>query len=1178
MAENEKLKSMQVVKASAGSGKTYELSYQYIKYLIGEKQKETGNYVLRKSSRDAHRSILAVTFTNKATEEMKTRFLDELEKLVKYQPGQSEGTYMERLCEEFGGASHEAVQSAAKKALEEILFFYSTFNVGTIDSFFQSILRTFAFDAGLDSNFQLEIKEEYLLMIAIHNFLMKLGMGDYSGTMVEKWVLDLVHENIENETGRWNFFQQAMMEKDNALLEIAKKLHSETARKYIVEIKNYFKDLLEDLSVTKSEKEKQNANIILFLTKLNKKIKVIEESVTNIKTDFGNLIISTGHTIDDISSKAGVTFFKKLCNDEKITEINADYLDAVINYSDDKIGALFSAKNDKYWKKECEKGEHNDVAQKIRELASKAKKVRDALVLLKGIKKDIYNFGLLGVILMEYERIKKDENIFVLSDTNTLINGIVGGTDLSFIYERTGTRIDNYLIDEFQDTSKLQYENFRPLLKESVSHNNDNLIIGDVKQSIYRFRNSDPSLLQTHLAEDFNDVINIDDTNVTNWRSKPEVIKFNNTFFKAFAKNLKQEDVYSHLVQKVSPKNSKKAGYVNITLLKKEKDEKYKSNVFERLPHLITDILNRGYKQSDIAILVSKNTEGSDVVDCLLEYNRNQDAEEKTIKVISSESLLLKNSVAVRLIIGHLRYMSILNYKGAKTEKERKLQEQREQIFRVLLDYEATLSKPENKGVAKGDLLAQCFANDDEKKKKQSVEQYNEHVQNMRPHGSDTFSLISIVENVIRMSIKDDLLREECAFIYAFQDFVSSFCSTNKNATISAFLRYWENKSEKLSISSPADAKAVNVMTIHKSKGLEFPIVIIPFATWTIGVDPKHKKNYWVTREELKEQTIFDDFDENIIPPVLNLAEGAVEAIKKNEITQAHSDMVVDSLNKTYVAFTRAKDELYVFAQQQDTSKCSDDLAEKGLDYALTGLLPKLTEEFADNVDKEFAEKTGIECEKVGIAVRVKNSEIEDEKIAAVYEVGDPTHKDIEDKKDAAPEFEPMPIYSSRENVVKLSISKTYNKRQEDGNRLHAFLSQIRRAKDCERALHNSQMCGMIDETLIDKANELIDKIKNDKQISLWFADDNEVFNERRIYLPQEKETERNWRLDRIVRRPNGDIIVIDYKFAVENKSHIAQVQHYCDLISQAISKRGKIEGYLWYPLENKIKKVEFDG
>ncbi|MCH5226229.1 MAG: UvrD-helicase domain-containing protein [Muribaculaceae bacterium] len=842
---------LKIQRASAGSGKTYTLARDFILHLLTFRR-DDGTYTLRNARQieDALTHILAITFTNKATAEMKERILSNLRSLAEdpqsplipfylsildhnqkeeTQPkdkNQSKGK-VKKISDVTENSTISSIQEAASTALRIILNNYSSFKISTIDSFFQEILRTFSYEANITENYKLEIDSSFIADAALDEAFHQLDTRPATMGNASFWLNILMREEAKISQ-RWNPFipssspyslyqriRSAIFQLDT---EPFKQLLSNTP-KVTDDLKSLYLSL------------RQSA-----LAERQSQLEEIKRAADNVR----NVIASSASE----------------------SQIHSNFLKQLNRFPSLSIHDLFTWKYDSYIEKGVLLAKYNypehPVNEAVRKLYSlipewnnpsadsayKNWQVFSPLLPLYGLILEIRSF---------ISDILQSNNLIRLSDTSFILSKIIGDEDSPFVYERMGNRFDHYLLDEFQDTSRMQWQIIRPLLAEGLAKGKDSLIIGDPKQSIYRFRNADQSLITTVVPTDFPTHLEAgySQEENSNWRSDENIVRFNNEAFSAFAEYataLSAEKgsstdftvLYSNVVQYPTKRNGLGSIHLYPPLSESEKVKESDDSV--TLPDLLKSILEKGYSLRDIAILVSKNLDANQILSILGDY--------KELPVISDESLLISSSPAVASILASIAAIG---------------------------------SSPMNDFGLKPQENNQKDPNSSESEESEPLPS----------------SLVEIVETFIS-SLPENLRESQAPFLAAFQDTVLEYTANHLDHP-AAFLEWWNKRGKDLAITSPDNVDAIRLMTIHKSKGLEFPVVIIPFLSGTLL--PKSPKQEWrwvnssLTPLPLPVQT------------TSTLIGSHYEYLYREYIDQ----VITDSLNRYYVGFTRAKSELHIF-------------------------------------------------------------------------------------------------------------------------------------------------------------------------------------------------------------------------------------------------------------------------
>ncbi|MCH5239522.1 MAG: UvrD-helicase domain-containing protein [Muribaculaceae bacterium] len=962
---------LKIQRASAGSGKTYTLAETFILNLIAY-QKQNGKWNLRneKQIEDSLSHILAITFTNKATNEMKTRIIENLSllssvtSLLKDSPDKINKIPYLKKFSEITGASFSEIAKTAEIALRTILNEYSNFKISTIDSFFQEILRIFTYEANINDSYQLEIDSGFVVEAALDEAFNTLDSKPDSMGQAVFWLKILMQQEAV-KSQRWNIFSKKTAGGSiyAKLRKALYQLESEEYKKVKDTLDNYF-------SSSQNIKDLPN----LYINLKNKAQEERTNLLSNIKDllDQAENIISINNYTDQQIIK---NFFGQA---EKIKQLKTD---SKLNFSYSGI-----LRNETIFKTKY-KGSNDELDDVIKELYTcldewdnipfdsyyKSWKIYGELLPYLGLIIEIRQF--LAEIL-------KSNNLIQLSDTSYILKKIIGEDDAPFVFERLGTRLENYLIDEFQDTSRMQWEIIKPLLLEGLAKDKNSLIIGDPKQSIYRFRNADHTLITKEVPQNlaqYNSSSQGDEEN-TNWRSHTNIVKFNNFFFSILSEMLTQlsrdkggngydfSSLYANVIQK--PANNANKGYVEINILSKptnkadnENDEEdsdtnpevdeagkdwFSKSALEKIGPLISSLLEKGYRQNEIAILVNTNEKGKMVINNLIEYNLTLDPRARQIEFISEESLLVSSSPAVNMIIDVIKKISdpknLKLYEGIspltnESDNEEHFEEGAEGVPNSKAGNNSTTKKYFNWNEIK--VSYNIFSS-----LHQELPAPQRIMKFLEEEGADftiptlienlpTPSLASLVEAAAKTFLDEELLSSQAIFISAFQDIIAEYASKHHNDPAS-FLDWWNKKGSKLSINSPDDIDAVQIMTIHKSKGLEFKCVIIPFADDSFRPSQFKQEWRWVAPLQL------DDLN---LPPVLpvNTSTWLKDSIHEDYYKEYFDQVLTDCINMYYVAFTRAKNELYIFSPQKESNKA----------YTITDYFLKIFKDSEEEVSSE---------------------------------------------------------------------------------------------------------------------------------------------------------------------------------------------------------------------------------
>ena len=619
-----------VYRASAGAGKTHKLTGEYLTLLF------TGP--------GAFRRILAVTFTNKATDEMKTRIVDELYNLASGR----KSDYVELLTSTYS-LTEDQVRKQAAKILIDILHDYSAFNISTIDRFFQQTMRAFTREIGLQGGYGIEMDQELVLTTAIDNLLSDLERPESKDLL--GWLLRFAEDKIENG-GEWNL-RKDIMALSREVFKESYKAFSEAVGRDIEDKKaldDYKNELYGIIRSVESAAKELGERGLAILNKYGLK-------VTDFKGGSRSPLTLLDRLVQGEMKEPSATFIGLADN------LDGCFTKTVSLGTRQIIGCAF------------EDG-LNDCIKGIISLFNNLTAYNTA----REIVRYYYTLGILTDVSRQIAAYREEKNVMLIADTTELLNKVIGGSDAPFIYEKTGTHVDHYMIDEFQDTSGMQWNNFRPLIEESLAHSRDNLIVGDVKQSIYRFRNSDWKLLDEQVQADFSPEVVHEETLKDNWRSCRNIVEFNNALFTTLpgvlqtvynealsVSSLSEEQraafftkimsAYDKSFQQVPPPFMQKDGHVRIEFLSGDDEKDWKEEALGRLPGVLEKLQDNGYVLKDIAILVRTNQEGAQVADTLLAYKEEHPSDRYNYDIISDEALFVSGSTAVRFMVSLLRYL-----------------------------------------------------------------------------------------------------------------------------------------------------------------------------------------------------------------------------------------------------------------------------------------------------------------------------------------------------------------------------------------------------------------------------------------------------------------------------------------------------------------------------------------
>ncbi|NLY24528.1 MAG: UvrD-helicase domain-containing protein [Bacteroidales bacterium] len=1070
-----------VIKASAGSGKTHHLTGEYLHLLF--------------SRPNNHSHILAVTFTNKATDEMKSRIVEELFRLA----SGIDSPYLKELMTDFS-ISESAVRSQAGSILETILHDYSAFSISTIDRFFQRTMRAFTREMGLAGGFNIEVDETSLLMETIDLMLSELDRPE--NKTLSDWLLKFMQDRIE-EGKSWKINQQVQ--------DLSKQLFNET-----------YKSLSDDDFALIQDKT-HLGNYKQMLVRI---VKSYEQEAKMIGVKALNLMEQHGLAYDDFKHKrnSGFMLFVKLSNG--IIEKPSNRLIGLT----DNVELWISSREKESAIRSAYAAGLNDCVHSIIQLSDNDRDYQTAKQLLR----NFFTLGILNDIKLRLRKLQQDNNTLFLSDTTELLNDIISGTDSPFIYEKTGTLLTNFMIDEFQDTSRMQWDNFKPLIEESLASNNFNLIVGDVKQSIYRFRNSDWRLLEEQVENDLHSENIQKHLLNTNWRSDANIIQFYNAFFtkaatilqddfdRAIAQTPESEadhnnrqiaDAYSDVYQHVPKKKDESGGQVKITFLECDKGDEWKSAVLEQLPHEIESLQDQGFALKDIAIVVRWNHEATEVAETLLNYREQHPESTYRYDIISNEALLIGNAQSVKAVIALMRHFRNPNDKT--------------RLMMAVYEFYRF-----HRNISPDEAL-QNF-------REEAAGDFPDEIRS-RLNGLSSLPFYDMVESFFALS-GDALDQKENAHVQAFLDIALRF-STKASSDLNDFLDWWDEKGYKKALFSPDDQDAIRLITIHKSKGLGFGAVIMPFANWEVDHKANHNNIIWC-------KPSVAPFDALSVAP-LKYGKGLADTIFRDDYLDEKRFTYIDNLNLLYVAFTRTKHRLIAFAPRPAKPGTISTMA----DLLWRGITDVRERQSNDNL-------------LISLGDHFTEGDSE-----SIFEYGKPEKK----KADAGQQsvitcqtgkWQSLPF----NNRLKLRLNSigffTDDGSRDYGTLMHDIVSRVKYVSDIPAAVERKISEGELSELEREKTISVLNNVLSHPDVTEWYTDKYTILNEAQMLHPRFGFS----RPDRVM-IGNDEVIVADYKFGeLEDTKYIRQVERYVKTIEEMGYTR--VKGFVFYVRSGKTVPV----
>ncbi len=1084
-------------RSSAGSGKTYTLAKEYLKLALTS----PGN--------KAFMQILAVTFTNKATAEMKDRIIGYLKS---FSTGQKDHMY--RDLQRFVDLNDEAFESRCQRILSNILHQYAHFSVSTIDAFFQKVIRAFAKEVGLFGGFTLEIDQSKVLRHVIDDLLDEIG----ENKTLTQWLLKFSEEKVD-EGKSWDIRTDI------------RALGSEV-------FKEEFKHVEADI-VAISNSPKQ----------LNQSVKEFQSIVSKFKNHLGEIgeqgltaIKKANLAIEDFAyGKAGVAnYFNRLTSGNDF-EPKKRVRDAT-----DNIEAWFSKSSTK--KDQISQVVDSSLILLLNEAVTHYDKHVELYESAKQILKNLYTFGIITDITRKLSEYKRTNDVMLISDAAYFLQEIIKDNDSPFIYEKVGSFYRYFLIDEFQDTSSFQWQNFKPLIENSLAEGNQNMLVGDVKQSIYRWRGGDWRLLLEGVEKEIHPEY-INKLYLTqNFRSEPKIIQFNNQVFTrsadvltdnlisqfhgldddklkdlliAEANKLKiaYQDVYQ-TPGKGDPE--RQSGFIKFKFLSEEPDNEekvaWKSQAMNEIPPLIEELQDNGISLKDAVILVRNGKEGREIANYLLDYQKSELAKpDYNYDVISNEALYLNAAPSIQFLINVIKFLA----------------NPRDQVAKVSVIYEYHRYILNDEIVEAADLFYQ--PEEDE-----LINWLPERFVKARS-ALGKLPLYEKLEQLIDI-FNLNKLQGEWVYIQSLQNAVLNFTSTEKG-DVNSFLSWWEENAGKLTIQLAEDVNALKIMTVHKSKGLQFKVVIIPFLSWELDVDSRKNNIIWA------KSTVAPFASLGHFP--LRYSSDLAKTIYRDYYYKEKIKSYLDNLNLLYVAFTRAEESLICFGQLPKYTKNRQVKVANNvgnLVYHVTNDPNQFdTQHWID-------ENTYIEGSMSGLKPsKIDNSE------AATIALNDYVSNSWRSKLAIKPKA--TDFFKADEHAKQAKINY--------GLLIHDLMARIKHKDQLGNALEELVKEGVVNNHQKKQLKVKMESLFSHQMINDWFSDTNswEVKTEVPI-LPKTGELSR---LDRVLTK-DEKAIIIDFKTGSRKQSDQQRVMQYADLMAEMGFKH--IKAYLLYIEDEFIEEV----
>lgn len=1107
-----------VYRASAGSGKTFTLAVEYISLLV----KDPENY----------QHILAVTFTNKATQEMKMRILSQLYGIANSL--QSSQQYFNKVKEKTN-MPDAVIRNNARAALTLLIHRYNNFRILTIDAFFQQVLRNLAHELGQTANLRVDLNNEEITEKAVDQMIESLEKGQ----PVLQWISTYINNSIEDDNG-WNI---------------------------IGKIKtfgtNIFKDFYKAHEANLKEQLSNADDFKVYETTLRKRRNDIRKTFNSKARSILNEIKNANL---DIPSNYRSGLYKYL-TDSAIAPLTNKPLKAGVLKANESPQNWTSSKCAKADKQQIQTLAAEVLSAQLSELIAYNNDNWNEFQSIQLTLSHLSELRLLHAIADAVDNLTKDTNRFMLSNTQALLKELIADSDTPFIFERIGARLKHVMIDEFQDTSTIQWQNFQVLLANCMAQElSQNLIVGDIKQSVYRWRQGDWGILNNIEKSFAHQKIRLETLDY-NYRSEKRIIDFNNAFWEQCvantAKEVAQDDAEkAEIVQKayedVAQKTHKTTenGFVKISLYP---SKSMKEAVLEELIETIKELFNNGYggkNQSKIAILVRSKSNIQDIVNALLQSFGNE------INIVSDEAFRLDASLSVNIIVSA---MHLLTHPDDVLTRGKLVKLYNQEVLKKpLTDTDLLVSINESNNIDTKNI-------EKKERRKLATEQQMAKLNSQLPPeyvaNRELLLGLPIVDLVDKlfMLFGLDQLEGQSSYICTLYDTLNDFLKDH-TADIDDFINEWENSLSSKTIQSD-EIEGIRIMTIHKSKGLEFDNVIIPFCNWEM----EKKGTLWCeTKNKLA------PYNKLPLLPIDFSRDKLIGTVFEDDYKEEHFQNIVDNLNLLYVAFTRASKNLFVFGLRQ--GKTTLDNIAKGTppgnrSYAIELALRQVSEQlqgsslsFPDDIGSEIHFEYGTlvpETHEKEHAAADNPFLIKPDKhivsIATYPQAATfkQSNKSIEFVK--GEDVDP----SDRTRYIKI------------GNVLHQLFSTIYTTADIPTRLNELEQQGIIynDEITSAQLRTRIEDAITNPQVQEWFSKSWQLYNECTIleYNKDTNEMEEH-RPDRVM-TDGKEFVVVDFKFGKEREEYKKQVQQYMEILIRMGHK--KVSGYLWYVVKNNVVEVK---
>ena len=1078
-----------VYKASAGSGKTFTLAVEYIAMMLSQ------------PGDTEYQRILAVTFTNLATAEMKSRIVEYLYGLAHYEAESVHNAHLRSVMVRVGRKltslgleyAEKDVEERARRCMTALLHDYDRFRVETIDSFFQSVVRSLAHELGLNARLQVELNDKQLVAKAVDRVVENLR--DTSDDRVRRWVDELVTTSI-GEGRSWDVIKT---------------------------VKTFSECIYEESFQSRADRERDALRSEEYVTQFSKRMHAIVESSKKEMQEAAERLVKAveQQTLNFERISRGSTFRAFL---EKVKCLEqARVSDTMQRVSEGEWDLLLRAADKKGAEADLLTAEAQVTSEALAQLLETYRTLYADAETARLTLRHINELLLLGTVEDTASEIAEENSQFPLSRTPALLSQLVGSEDSPFVFEKAGTQFRHVMIDEFQDTSRLQWNNFRVLLLEYLASGGSNLVVGDVKQSIYRWRNGDWKILQ---GIDSDTSLPVRPRSVqldTNFRSLPKVVDFNGQFFHEAAQLLDNltppshtiADIYADVMQKTHRSDGE--GYVRVQIFSEERasDEAYIRHTVEAMIEQTERLFQLGIRPEDIAILVRFNKTGA----MLIDYFRQMAPH---LTLVSNEAYLLEASSSVQTIVAALRLLSKQNEDDRLTER---------QLCKYWLSSGGNLKvEPEQWALSDPQTLLPA----------EFTERRSELAR---------LPLYMLCEELYRIFRPAEAEGQD-AYMMTFFDELQNHLR-NAQPDIASFLQAWDEVIHTRSIPS-GNIRGIRIFTIHKSKGLQFPVVFAPFMDFEIEGD-RRGSQLWCRASDSRFNTLG--------PLPVSMSSSLERTYYGEAYADEHFQRRVDALNTLYVAFTRAEDNLFVWGM---TPRKRKDDATIERDSTVGDLIRTCIKQMGHSTRLEN-ESLLMECGTPTLSARQTSEE------GRMSTRGSNLTMRVET---FAPRLNFLQSNESQRFVASLgdetADSQTYT---DIGKIMHFVLSQVRTLDDVPRVLEACRKDGIIeDERMSKRVFERLNKGFSNPKVRHWFTDGDAINENNIIGCSRHRPEQKVHRPDRVV-LTDTDVTVIDYKFGRKNTDYHNQVRAYMDLLHQMYPTR-HVEGYLWYVYSGEVVSV----